>query len=135
MAMEFVDGGTLARLLKRTAGPLPERGAATYALGVTLALEHCHANFVIHRDIKPDNVLLTKQGWPLLCDFGVSAFCQPVERKVSCVGTKGYKAPESADGFEHHFSVRACLRAREQLCSCRPRCVRALRACRRNRRR
>lgn len=73
ITMEWVDGESLVDVLKRAGQkPLPESQAHRILDGVSAALEHVHAMDVIHADVKPGNVLLTRDGQPKLIDFGIA---------------------------------------------------------------
>jgi eukaryotic-like serine/threonine-protein kinase len=88
LVMELVDGQPLSQLM-----PLPPQQAVDYALQVTAALSHSHANGVIHCDIKPDNILIDPTGHVKLLDFGISMVggqCKPGE----VLGSPHYIAPE-----------------------------------------
>ncbi|MGE0712967.1 MAG: serine/threonine-protein kinase [Planctomycetota bacterium] len=100
LVTELVEGPSLGEVL-RTRGPLPAREAATLALQVTRALAHAHARGVLHRDLKPDNVVLTPAGEAKLIDFGLAcapdarARAQdPLTRTGAVVGTPCFLAPE-----------------------------------------
>jgi eukaryotic-like serine/threonine-protein kinase len=69
LVMEHLDGETLANRLKK--GPLPPDRAMEYAIQITDALDTAHKHGVIHRDLKPGNIMLTKSGAKLL-DFGLA---------------------------------------------------------------
>ena len=67
MAMQFIDGGTLAERLKKA--PLPPALAATLVEKISRAIQHAHERGILHRDIKPGNVLLKEEIEPLVTDF------------------------------------------------------------------
>ncbi|MGD0982099.1 MAG: serine/threonine-protein kinase, partial [Solirubrobacteraceae bacterium] len=103
LVSEIVRGASLA---KRYAGPRP-RDRELIAIGVALAdaLAHAHARGVIHRDVKPQNVIIALDGGKTgahakLTDFGVAQIAgeQPLTRTGDVVGTLAYMAPEQADG-------------------------------------
>ncbi len=106
LVMEYVEGETLAaRLVK---GPLPLEQALQYAIDLASALDRAHRSGIVHRDIKPGNVMVNRAGIKLL-DFGLARVSQPVrgggEKTVAdltnsgvIVGTVQYMAPEQIDG-------------------------------------
>ncbi len=98
LALEHVAGGSLETLLARV-GALEERRALEIALGVARALEAAEQAGVVHRDVKPDNILLSSEGVPKLADLGLAkqldATTQITETGV-VVGTPVYIAPEQA---------------------------------------
>src|SRR5215831_12217804 len=97
MAMEYVDGGNLELRVAR-AGALEPGRALRYALVVADALTHAHKIGVIHRDVKPQNLLETRAGVIKLADFGLAGLRQEsletTGRAVRLVGTPQYLAPE-----------------------------------------
>jgi tetratricopeptide (TPR) repeat protein len=100
LALEYVDGGSLARTLDGTPWP----AARTLPLVETLAraIGHAHRQGVVHRDLKPGNVLLTKEGQPKVTDFGLAKLLvgggDPLTRTGAVLGTPSYIAPEQAEG-------------------------------------
>ncbi len=99
MAMEYVPGGTLKERIVAQGRLLPDE-AATFALKVAEALGAAHAKGVIHRDIKPQNVLLTESGEPKVADFGIAraASAATISQTSRVLGTAGYMSPEQALG-------------------------------------
>ncbi|MBS0265711.1 MAG: protein kinase [Planctomycetes bacterium] len=98
-AMELVDGGSLHGLVVDQ-GKIPWRRVVEISLQVCAALEHAHARGVIHRDLKPGNLLLTKPGKVKLADFGL-ALVAAETRLTSAGKTLGsihYMAPEQING-------------------------------------
>src|SRR5262249_15476333 len=73
LVMEFIEGTTLARLVAER-GPLPVALACDYARQAALGLQHAHARGLVHRDIKPHNLMLTPQGQVKILDFGLARF-------------------------------------------------------------
>ena len=109
LVMEYLDGETLAKRLAR--GPLPLEQMLRYAVQIADALDSAHRNGVLHRDLKPGNILLTKSGSKVL-DFGLAKI-QPAEAASGLtsrastrteegviLGTLPYMAPEQLEGKE-----------------------------------
>ncbi len=97
--MEYVDGGTLRDRLQR--GRLPADEAMRIADDVLAALDPVHESGVCHRDVKPANVLLTREGRAKLADFGIAHVAADATSRLSLVaqpGTPLYMAPEQARG-------------------------------------
>jgi hypothetical protein len=95
---EFVEGGTFAHELGK---PLPMARALEVLGAVASALDYAHANGVLHRDVKPSNVLMTKDGKSVLGDFGLArmmAANQRLTRLDMVVGTPEYMSPEQCGG-------------------------------------
>lgn len=99
MAMTLVEGQSLADRLVHT-GPLDEATAADIAWQIADALDYAHRQGVVHRDVKPSNILLTPDGRALLTDFGVAQALDDsaLTRTGLTVGTPAYMAPEQASG-------------------------------------
>jgi serine/threonine protein kinase len=101
LVMELVEGESLAARLDRD-GPLPPDEAARIAADVADALYHAHRQGIIHRDVKPGNVLLGRDGSTRLVDFGIAhSLAEAAERLTldgSVVGTPRYMAPEQLTG-------------------------------------
>jgi hypothetical protein len=98
LAMEYLPGGTLADRVKAS-GPLPPREAAEIVLKQATAVAHAHAMGVVHRDIKPGNVLLAANGEPRLTDFGLAKVGRSDMTATGAVlGTPAYMSPEQAAG-------------------------------------
>src|SRR5882724_3041184 len=112
LVMEHLEGETLASRLKK--GPLPPERALEYAIQIADALDTAHRHGVVHRDLKPDNIMLTKTGANLL-DFGLAKMrtaeagagmtemptqTTPLTGEGTILGTLQYMAPEQLEGAE-----------------------------------
>jgi WD40 repeat protein len=97
LIMEFVEGGSLSRQCHGR--PQPAEEAARLVEVLARAIEHAHRKGVLHRDLKPGNVLLTAEGFPKIADFGL-ATCIGLDSGLTAtgavLGTPGYMAPEQA---------------------------------------
>ena len=96
LVMEYLPGGTLKEL---TGSPIPYQDAAKILLPVARALEYAHKKGVLHRDVKPANILITEEGEPLLSDFGIAKILETKQTiqltgTGSGIGTPEYMAPE-----------------------------------------
>jgi eukaryotic-like serine/threonine-protein kinase len=99
IVMELVEGTTLARLLK-SQGPLPVAKAVDVALQVADALACAHAHGVVHRDVKPANILLREDGHVKVADFGIAkaGAGNDLTRTGVVMGTAKYLSPEQVSG-------------------------------------
>jgi len=100
IVMEYVEGRTLAEILAGGGRILPER-AIDIAIDVCGALEAAHAQGVIHRDIKPGNIMLNPRGEVKVTDFGiarVTTTADTVAQTAAILGTASYLSPEQAQG-------------------------------------
>ncbi len=103
IVMELVDGPSLAEYMART-GPLPIDEAVNIARQLLAALAAAHAAGIVHRDVKPANVLLGADGEVKLADFGIAKRFDELDDSVTTtgmvIGTPRYLAPEQATGAE-----------------------------------
>jgi dienelactone hydrolase/predicted Ser/Thr protein kinase len=110
IVMEYVDGTSLDRVLEQKLLPVPE--ALDYAVQIASALAAAHAAGIIHRDVKPANVMLSRSGEAKLVDFGLAKLAEPPSGDESAatvsaglmtehgavLGTPSYMSPEQAEG-------------------------------------
>jgi eukaryotic-like serine/threonine-protein kinase len=101
IVMEYVEGETVAELLARR-GRLPPAEAVQLVLQVCAGLEHAHRAGLVHRDIKPQNLLVSRDGTVKIVDFGIarSSHGTRLTETGSVLGTAAYLAPEQAAGEE-----------------------------------
>ncbi|CAG0973109.1 eukaryotic-like serine/threonine-protein kinase [Planctomycetaceae bacterium] len=99
-AMEYVEGKTLQQLVKER-GPMDERQALEVIIQVAKALEHAEKHSLVHRDIKPDNIMVTRERVAKLLDLGLAKMRvegDVGQAKGMAVGTPNYISPEQAMG-------------------------------------
>jgi Tol biopolymer transport system component len=109
LVSEFLEGVTLRD--KLVSGPLPERRAIEYALGIAQGIAAAHEKGIVHRDLKPENVFVTRDGRIKVLDFGLAKLVRPEESREAAVtltspptlpgmvlGTVGYMSPEQVRG-------------------------------------
>jgi serine/threonine-protein kinase len=97
LAMEYIDGEDLASLLRRV-GRLPEEKGVEIARQLCLALAAVHEQSLLHRDLKPHNVMLDGRGKVRLTDFGLAAAAEDLSGAEVLSGTPAYQAPEQLRG-------------------------------------
>ncbi|HEX4088491.1 MAG TPA: serine/threonine-protein kinase [Trebonia sp.] len=100
LIMEYVDGATLAQVIERE-GPLSEPRAADIALQMLSILDAAGALGIVHRDIKPTNIMITAAGQVKLADFGIAHMVGGTRLTGSgVIGTPAYMAPEQLQGLD-----------------------------------
>src|SRR5437870_6262304 len=98
-SMKFIEGGQLDEVARRE--PMPIRGAVELIAKVARTVHYAHEHGILHRDIKPGNILLDQKGEPHLTDFGLARLVESestVTRTMEVLGTPSYMAPEQAVG-------------------------------------
>lgn len=105
-AMDFVDGDDLAALLRQ--GPLPVSDAVHLVGEIARAVHHLHANGILHRDVKPSNILVDRAGAPSLTDFGLARAGEGDATATGTVlGTPASMSPEQASGRIRDIDARS----------------------------
>ena len=101
MIVEYIPGGSLAARMAR--GGIDQTTAIRYLRGIAAGLDYAHSHGVVHRDVKPANVLLTSEDAPVLADFGLAKLLQGTSLKSMTgvtTGTPAYMAPEQVTGHQ-----------------------------------
>ena len=104
-SMKFVEGGQLDEVARRA--PISIRQAAELIAKVARTVHYAHEHGILHRDIKPGNILLDAKGEPLLTDFGLARLVEAestITRTREALGTPSYMAPEQAAGEQRKLS-------------------------------
>jgi TolB-like protein/Tfp pilus assembly protein PilF/predicted Ser/Thr protein kinase len=105
-SMKFIEGQPLDKVIASQLPPA--RKAAELIAKVARTLHHAHQNGVLHRDVKPGNILIDTQGEPHLTDFGLARLVETdstVTRTMEVLGTPSYMAPEQAAGKTNRFTA------------------------------
>ena len=102
IVMEYVDGMTLREYLNERGGKLSSRETVHFISQILKALEHAHANGVVHRDIKPQNIMLLDNGQLRMMDFGIARISRADNPLLAgkAMGSVHYISPEQAKGDE-----------------------------------
>jgi serine/threonine protein kinase/tetratricopeptide (TPR) repeat protein len=111
-SMKFVEGGPLDELVKRE--PVSMRRAAELLVKIARTVQFAHEHGILHRDIKPGNILLDRHGEPHLTDFGLARLIEQestVTDSFDVLGTPSYMAPEQAAGHTKNLTAAADIYA------------------------
>ncbi|MBX7244724.1 MAG: serine/threonine protein kinase [Candidatus Sumerlaeaceae bacterium] len=113
--MEYVEGKSLQSLIDQKAG-VSEQAVVSIGAQIARALDYAHAMKVIHRDVKPDNILVTADGVAKITDFGIARFMESKFKTQTgiCMGTPKFMSPEqvtgkNVDGQSDLYSLGICL--------------------------
>jgi len=100
-AMEFVDGSTVGDMLKEVKA-IPEQQALDIGIQIAKALQHAEENYIVHRDVKPDNIMITEDGMAKLADLGLARLTTGDHTRTEhkSFGTVYYASPEQCEGDE-----------------------------------
>ena len=100
IVMEYIDGITLKEYLKQRGGALTWKETVHFATQILGALEHAHSKGIVHRDVKPQNIMLLANGSIKMMDFGIARFSRAQSQTVSdkAIGSVHYISPEQAKG-------------------------------------
>ncbi|MDD4851427.1 MAG: Stk1 family PASTA domain-containing Ser/Thr kinase [Gemmiger sp.] len=100
IVMEYIDGITLKEYLKQRGGPLTWKEVVHFATQILSALDHAHSKGIVHRDVKPQNIMLLANGSIKMMDFGIARFSRAQSQTVSdkAIGSVHYISPEQAKG-------------------------------------
>jgi serine/threonine-protein kinase len=112
LVMDFVEGESLDELIARQ-GPVPEERARQWAAQLLDALAVCHARRIVHRDVKPQNIIIRPSGQAVLVDFGLVKLWDPrhphTQRIIRGMGTVEYASPEHLNLWGRHTEPRSDL--------------------------
>lgn len=99
LVMEYIQGDNLKAIIRKNGQLAPEH-AVRFAVQICEALEHAHENHIVHRDVKPHNILVTDDGRAKLTDFGIAmeATSGTITRTDTIMGSVHYLSPEQARG-------------------------------------
>ena len=106
IVMEYVDGMTLREYLNERGGKLTNRETVHFISQILKALDHAHRNGVVHRDIKPQNIMLLDNGQLRMMDFGIARISRAENQMTGgkAMGSVHYISPEQAKGDETDFT-------------------------------
>ena len=122
-SMKFVEGGQLDEVVKRA--PMSTRQAAELISKVARTVHYAHEHGILHRDIKPGNILLDQKGEPHLTDFGLARLLESestITRTLEVMGTPSYMAPKQAAGNNPRLRDSRALQMSMDLARCSINC-------------
>lgn len=110
LVMKYMEGGTVKQFIGKVMPP-PE--AARLLSPIASALAYAHSKDIVHRDVKPSNILISQAGFPMLSDFGIAKIVAKQDFKLTkmgiSIGTPEYMAPEQAKGKVNKLSDQYSL--------------------------
>lgn len=98
IVIEYVSGRSLKEIIRESGGGLRNEMAGQITIRILSALQHAHQNGIIHRDIKPQNILLDKEGVIKVLDFGIARMLNDAQVQERTIGSVHYFSPEQARG-------------------------------------
>uniref|UniRef100_A0A6U9AV03 Protein kinase domain-containing protein n=1 Tax=Zooxanthella nutricula TaxID=1333877 RepID=A0A6U9AV03_9DINO len=105
MMMEYINGGELHEFIQNQGGSMPSDHARFFSGELCLAVAYLHSLWIAHRDLKPQNLLVTMDGHIKLTDFGFAKVIKGQDKTFTLVGTPEYVAPEIVRGEGHGLGV------------------------------
>ena len=108
MIVEYIPGGSLANTMAH--GSVDQATALKYLRGIAAGLDYAHGHGIVHRDVKPANVLLTNEGTPVLADFGLAKLVEKkstITHTIALLGTPAFMSPEQAAGKTKELTTAA----------------------------
>merc|ERR1719210_66356 len=104
IVLQYCPGGDLCKMVRQQ-NPCSETRGAFLIHGLLLAIQHLVQHGIVHRDVKPSNVLLMADDTPVLCDFGIAAHVSNLTDMMMRCGSPGFVAPEILRGEEYDTKV------------------------------
>jgi serine/threonine-protein kinase len=107
-SMKFMEGGTLTKRLASSPAPLDHWHAATLLVKIARAVHHAHQRAILHRDLKPGNILLDARGEPHVSDFGLAKSLDNADGLTlsgATLGSPNYMSPEQAAGQSERLTT------------------------------
>lgn len=98
LVLDYITGVTLRRMLTERGGPLPIEEATSIFRQVVAALHYAHSHGIVHRDVKPGNIMVRQDGHVFMSDFGIARVLENITMTTMAVGTPAYMSPEQIIG-------------------------------------